>query len=294
MFGHLMRSELSRLRFRRRAWGSLVLMMLAGLLIPLSWMSQVRQPDARELVLAQVNLMRTQALGQCPNCTINDVTGTMDLARAIHDGIGPSGLVVAFLAFMIVVTYVGADFSSGALATQLTFTPRRRAVLTARVLACGLLGSLLMTVGLVTVAAVTVIGYMAVNGIGSLGTAPGLLGIVTGGAVYGFLLGIIAALVTFIIPSTPLAMASGVAVLVGDGVVEGWYFNSDPSWEVHRFMPIVNGYAMLMGNIGESGALASGGRAFLSRGEAILYHGVVIGVLFVLAVLLFERRDIKI
>lgn len=291
MFGNLMRSELSRLRFRRRAWGSLILMMLAGLVIPMTWMGQIRQPTDNELELAKVNLMRIQVLGDCPDCTLQDVTLWMDLERVIHDGIGPSGLAIAFIAFMIVVTYVGADFSSGALATQLTFTPRRRVVLAARTLACGLLGSLLMVVGIVTVTAVTIIGYLAVNGIGSIGTAPGLLGIVTGGAVYGFFIGVIAALVTFIIPSTPLAMAAGVAALVGNSLVESSFYSRPDSWVLH-LMPIVNGQAMLMGNAAEGG-LFYWSTGQLSRGDAMVFHVVVIVVLFALAAALFERRDIK-
>ena len=47
MFGHLMRSELSRLRFRRRAWGRLIILLLAGLKsIPLELYSAARVDGA--------------------------------------------------------------------------------------------------------------------------------------------------------------------------------------------------------------------------------------------------------
>ena len=46
MFTNLMRSELSRLRYRRRAWGSVILVILAGVFIPASWADQIRHAGA--------------------------------------------------------------------------------------------------------------------------------------------------------------------------------------------------------------------------------------------------------
>ena len=48
MFTNLMRSELSRLRYRRRAWGSVILVILAGVFLPASWADQIRQPGSQE------------------------------------------------------------------------------------------------------------------------------------------------------------------------------------------------------------------------------------------------------
>ena len=291
MFANLMRSELSRLRYRRRAWGSLILVMLAGLVLPSQWMGSIREPTAAEVTLAQAELTRAQLFGECSDCTLAQMQGWWSFERVVHDGIGASAIMIAFFAFMIVVTYVGADFSSGAMSTQLTFTPRRVVLLAARALACGVLGAVLMLVGLVTATSVTIIGYLSVNGSDSIGAAPGLLNVMVGGAMYGFLIGVIAALVTFVIPSTPIAMAAAVVVLVITGLIDDGSFTPLSKAALHM-MPMRNGNAVILGDhvVERYNQVVS---VTITRADGLVFHLVVILALLALAAFLFERRDIK-
>lgn len=292
MFGQLMRSELSRLRYRRRAWGSLIVVMLVGLILPSTWMSDIAEPSRAQQILANVELTRMQLVGACSSCDLSEVTSWWPLRRVITEGIGMNSLVLAFVVFMIIVTYVGADFSSGALSTQLTFTPRRTVLMVARTLACGVLGAVLMAVGVVTMTGVTVVGFLAVNGIASVGTAPGLLNVVLGAVGYGFLLGIIASLGTFMIPSTPLAMGTAVMVLVVTGLADGFGLNPLRAWAAH-LMPTRNGVAMVLGQSSSNEVIFGQQGTIITRGDSLLFHLGVIAVLFCLAAVLFERRDIK-
>ncbi|NHB85272.1 hypothetical protein G7085_13235 [Tessaracoccus sp. HDW20] len=180
MFGHLMRGELARLRYRRRAWGSMILMLVAGLLAPAVWMEGIAMPTEADITLAMDELVRMQNQGDCLDCTFRDLLGWPTFDVVVRNNLSAAGIAFAFLTFMVVVAYVGADFSSGAISTQLTFTPRRSLVLATRALACGVLGALLMAVGLLTTTGVTVVGYLATNGVDSIGEASGLLRLLGG------------------------------------------------------------------------------------------------------------------
>ncbi len=291
MFANLMRSELSRLRYRRRAWGSMILMMLAGLLVPSMWMGSIRRPTPDERLLAYIEFVRITATNECTGCTLAEMGGWWDFERAVNDGIGAGALLLAFIAFIVVVTYVAADFSSGAMATQLTFTPRRSTVLTARMLACGVLGALLMLIGMLTATAVTVIGFLAVNGVGSIGAAPGLLDVLIGAVVYGWFIGLVASLLAFIIPNAPLAMAAAIGVLIGNAVIDLGKFERMPTW-VHRLLPIRTEEAMVQGS---SVAVDMMGEAVvvITRWQSLVFHSVVVAVLFAVAAFVFERRDVR-
>ena len=292
MFANLMRSELSRLRYRRRAWGSLILMMLVGLVLPSFWVGSIREPTPREQLLTEVDFARMLAVGECQGCTLADVQGWWSFGRAVRDGIGGSTIFLALIAFMVVVAYVVSDFSSGAMATQLTFTPRRSAVLVARTLACGVLGALLMLAGVIATTTVTITGFLALNGLESIGTAPGLLDVVSGAVVYGAFLGIIAALVAFIIPSAPLAMVTTTGVLIVNAFVDWSGIDHLPSWVFH-LLPIHAGQAMLLGNVVVTDPYVGEVTTVISRGQSIVYHLFVVIALFAVAAVLFQRRDVK-
>lgn len=294
MLANLMRSELSRLRFRRRAWGSLILMLLIGVFTPMSWVDLIPEPSPSDQALARAELIRMRLTGECPTCVLSDVSANISFARAVETIFPQAALIFAFLAFMIVVTYVGADFTSGALATQLTFTPRRRVLLAARSLACGVLGAALMLAGMVAAVTSTVVAYLAANGTASIGAASGLLELVGASLLYGFLLGVIAALVTFIVGNTPLSMTAAVAVLFASLMLED---TSTTRLEpfVYHLLPMRTGLAVLTGGSSFLDAFVGSGAEpiVVTRPEAIAFHLGVIALLAVVAAVVFERRDIK-
>lgn len=293
MLLNLMRSELSRLRYRRRVWGSLIIMGLVGVFAPAMWADQIPEPSADTLILARADLVQMQITGQCADCTIDDLIYHMSFDSMISTAFPQMIMVMAFLVFMIVITYVAADFASGALATQLTFTPRRSVLLAARSLASGVLGLALIGVGMVAMVASAIVTYLSINSINSIGPAPGLLQLVVCGLLYGFLLGVIAALVSFIIRNTALAMAAAVVVLMVNLSIDQAGLPGQ-SIAVH-LMPLSAGMALLFGEaaasyFGAGGAVVA---VIISRGEAIVFHLGVILVLAALATFLFQRRDVK-
>lgn len=294
MFTNLMRSELSRLRYRRRAWGSLILMLLIGVFTPAGWTDQIPAPTEDQLSLARAELVRLRLTGDCPACVLSDVTGNVSFAAAVETVFPQAALLFAFLTFMIVVTYVGADFSSGALATQLTFTPRRGVVLAARAGASGVLGAALMLVAMGAAVASTVVIYLSVNGIGSIGAATGLLELLLVCLLYGFLLGVIAALVTFIIGNTALSMAAAVVVLFLSLLFDDLSVASSRPWLYH-ILPVRAGVAMLQGDSEVYGGLlgATDVDVVVTRGEAVVFHLVVVLLLALIATFVFGRRDVK-
>ncbi|NHB85273.1 hypothetical protein G7085_13240 [Tessaracoccus sp. HDW20] len=88
---------------------------------------------------------------------------------------------------------------------------------------------------------------------------------------------------TFIIPSTPLAMGAAVVVLIGNGFVvdEATSLMQNGETLLYRLLPAQHGIALVYD---ESSA---------ATGRALVYHLVVMAVLFAVAAFLFERRDIK-
>lgn len=292
MLLNLMRSELSRLRYRRRVWGSLIIMIVVGVFAPSTWADQIPAPTDAELTLFEADLVRMRLTGECPECTIDDLFAHLSFGQMIHDAFPLVTLFLAFLTFMIVITYVAADFTSGALATQLTFTPRRGVLLAARTLAGGVLGTALMAAGLVATSASAVVIYLSVNGIDSIGPAPGLLDLLLISLLYGFLLGAIATLVSFILRNTALSMAAAVTVLVVNGLLEGASYPTQVFW-LH-LMPLRTGVALLVGEATSYVMTPTGSRLItVTRAEGIVFHLVVIVLLGALAAFLFQRRDVK-
>lgn len=292
MLFNLMRSELSRLRYRRRVWGSLIIMVVVGVFAPATWADQIPAPTAAQLTLLKADLVRMRLTGECPDCTLDSLTVHLPFTQMVTDAFPLVALFLAFLTFMIVITYVAADFTSGALATQLTFTPRRGVLLTARSLACGVLGMALMGVGLVATSASAIVTYLSVNGIGSIGPSPVLLELTLVSLLYGFLLGIIATLVSFVLRNMALSMAAAVTVLVINGLLEGASYPAQVFWS--HLLPLRTGVALLVGEA-TSYVFTPKGELLVTvtREEAIVFHLVVIVLMGALAAFLFQRRDVK-
>lgn len=290
MFFDLLRAEVVRLTYRRRATWSVVLMLLIGILLPTQWMPGAAALTAAERAEAQSWLASDQAAGYCTEgCHLDDYLRSVLTFRDVTDNIADAGLFVALVVFLIAVTYVASDFASGALATQLTFTPRRPAVLAARTLGASLLGAVLMALATVTSISVSVVWFLGLRGFGSIGDGDGLLDAIWSASLYGAMIGGIAALLVFILGSVVLAGGAAMTVLIMDVVVESYYWPATAGWPFH-VLPIRQAVALLTGESDYSYDTLNGS---ILRSEAVGYHLVVIALLAVIAVVVFNRRDVR-
>ncbi|MBK7820059.1 MAG: hypothetical protein IPJ61_03025 [Tessaracoccus sp.] len=290
MLGNLLRAEFSRLLYRRRATYSIVLMLAVGLLAPTQWMPEIGPLSAEDHAFAREQYVACLEWEDIPGaCVYEDFLRSPWGFPDVVSSLASSVLLFAFIVFLIVVTYVGSDFASGALGTQLTFTPRRWAVVLSRTLAAGVLGAVLMAVGLLAATVESVVWYMAMFGFNAATPAVGLLGVIGASITYGALLGAIGALLVFLLNGTVLAIAAGLlavtatgwgAMIMGDGSANLWYY----------FGPVWQGLTLVQPELvsGDVSAVLP-----VQRLTGLAYHLVVIAVLAALAVPLFERRDVK-
>ncbi|MFT3888665.1 MAG: hypothetical protein QM713_10960 [Arachnia sp.] len=292
MLGDLLRAEFARLVYRRRATYSLVLMLALGLLLPTQWMSAFAPLSTEDYASAAENYQWCVEWSGDEPCLYADYLRTPGSFTDMISQIGSGVLFLALVVFMVVVTYVGSDFSSGALGTQLTFTPRRWAVLVARTTAAGALGAVLMAVGLVSSTVESVVWFMAMNGFDSATPAAGLLAVVGSSILYGIFIGMIGALLVFLLNGTVLAAAAGliaVTISLWGDVYGSWEAASTTLNLWYYLGPVWQGFTLvdpsLMTNMM--------GLGVAHRWVGVVYHLSVIALLAVLTVPLFERRDVK-
>ena len=103
---------------------------------------------------------------------------------------------------VLITMMIGAEFSTGSIGTQLTFTPRRLPLLWAKALASAICGTCLMAFWVALMVLLGVFFYLNVRGIEGL-SAGSLLGAQVGRALLaGAVMGMLAALVTMALAST--------------------------------------------------------------------------------------------
>ncbi len=290
MLGNLLRGEFSRLLYRRRATYSLVLILALGLLAPTQWMPSSGPLTAQDHLLAQEQYQLCLEWEEMPGECVYEhflrvPMGFPDVISALASSV----LFLAFVVFLIVVTYVGSDFASGALSTQLTFTPRRWAVVVSRTLAAGVLGAVLMAVGLLAATVESVVWFMAMFGFDAATPAIGLLGVIGASIAYGALLGIIGALLVFLLNGTVLAAAAGLLAVIATAWGDAVMYDGSSS-VMFYFGPVWQGLALVDPELVRYDNYAP---IPATRLTGVLYHLIVIAILAALAVPLFERRDVK-
>ncbi len=289
MVGSLLRTEFLQLLFRRRVSASLVGVVLLGIALPVLLLGDMSPLTGDTMVSAQASYVDSLRDGTCDTCSPTDfLYGYRSFGALISDDLGPASLLTALIVFMVVVVYVAADFSSGALSTQLTFTPARRSVLAARCIGAGLLGATLMGLGTVTSLGVSVVWYMAMHGVGSIGVAPGAAAFICAAVLYGAFIGIIGALLVFLTNGPVWA-----ALLAGGVLAVNLIVSSEVSLSkavvLRSLMPVYQGSVLLTGEALEYSYEALG----TGRLEAVVYHLLVIMLLAVVTVPVFDRRDIR-
>ncbi len=286
----LLRAELNRLRYRRRFLWGLLAVLLVSLAAPMLWMDAARPLSQQELAEAQAAF--DSVPGECPECSADYLRDPWPFSVVVESGILPFVVMVAVMTLGITVLYVGSDFRSGAVATQLTFTPRRTALVLTRSAVSGLLGGCVMAIATVVSTVVSAIWFIALNGYEAFDATPALLGLVLAALFYGLVLGILGGLLTVLAGGASLAATLLLGVFVVDVLTLSLSVEATlPGW-VYHLLPTQQAYALLHGSA-ESYNMA--GEMFLTIGrvEAVVYHLLVVLLVAAVTLPLFVRRDIK-
>jgi len=288
----VLRAELSRLRYRRRTLWSLVGVLVISLMVPALWMDGARPLGAADHAEAAA-ILATIPPGECADCRASDYLRTpWTFGDVVNSGLMPYAVMMGALALLIVLLYVSSDLRSGAISTQLTFTPRRWVLVVARTAVAALFGAALMATALVTSTVVSAVWFVAMNGYSQLDASSDLLALVLSASFYGAVLGAVGALLTVLLggASGAGALLAGVfaanvlALWIGDQV-------KTPAWVLH-LMPAQQGIALLDGSVEVVGTY--GDVLYeITRVEAVAYHLVATVLVAAVTIPLFERRDIK-
>jgi ABC-2 type transport system permease protein len=211
-----------------------------------------------------------------------------------------SSYLLAFAAFLIGASFVGAEFSSGAIGNWLTFEPRRLRVYGSKLLGAGI-GLVPVAVGIV---AILMLGTFLI--IDNLGLTSGLTGKVWGDlfgtAGRAVLVTGVAAALGAVVGSLLRHTAAAIGVVMGYLVlVEGVFGNflqSAQPWLVRvNFEAFVRHGATYWVNECKSGADGSYSctsiEKHLSFEHGAWYLGILAVVLVVLGGLVFNRRDVN-
>ena len=126
----------------------------------------------------------------------------MSFEQLVVSSLEPTAQMGLLIVVVLITVMIGAEFSTGSIGTQLTFTPRRLPLLWAKVLASAICGACLMAFWTALMVVLGVFFYLNMRGIEGL-TAGSLLGAQVGRALLaGAVMGMLAALVTMALAST--------------------------------------------------------------------------------------------
>lgn len=291
MIGRLIRAELTRLLHRRRVLGSMLFFIAFAVVTPITWMETARPYTAKEIADAR-QLLADVAL-DCPDCTAeNFLRPLWSFNDAIESGVLPFAYLLCAIVLLTTVVYAASDFSSGVIATQLTFTPRRRALVFARAVISALFGAVMMFVGIGATSAVTSVWFVAMRGYAEFGDTSRLLDLFIWATIFGALLGFAGALMVVLFNGATGAAAAVLALLLagillealGPGVIPVTLFHFSP---VRQSTAFLEGRSELFGEDWTTPIMA------LGRGESLFYFAAVLVVLLAVTLLVFDRRDIK-
>ena len=126
----------------------------------------------------------------------------MSFEQLVVSSLEPTAQMGLLIVVVLITVMIGAEFSTGSIGTQLTFTPRRLPMLWAKALASAICGACLMAFWTALMVVLGVFFYLNMRGIEGL-TAGSLLGAQVGRALLaGAVMGMLAALVTMALAST--------------------------------------------------------------------------------------------
>ncbi|MDO5067873.1 MAG: hypothetical protein Q4D96_11385 [Propionibacteriaceae bacterium] len=229
---------------------------------------------------------------------LREVVSFSDQVKSTMEGLN---VVLLVIATVFVSLYVGSQFTTGAISTQLTFTPARQHVLWAKVLVGMLAAGLLSLLGLGVGLAMDVLTFMWVRGPVDLGVH-GSLGLpLLRYLVAALLAGMLCALLAISFSSTWKGLVAVGLVSYG-GLVLGWSSGVYGSWWQavlpHRYIVAVvqGGYPVAnesapYGGAEEELVVLEGYNRVVTFWDGLVYCLLVLAILAPTAIWLFHRRD---
>lgn len=302
----LLRAEFLRLVSRRVTWLVLLAALLVAALGAVTTSSATRPLDAQDHASAQRSYEESVAerdrqcedfpeeCAQWPEPAVTDfLRQPMDYEPYMSTVLG-FGILFVALGAVLAAALVGGEFRSGAISTQLTFTPRRLPVMFAKLVAATT-GAVAITVAyLVTGLVIGTISFLMVRGAGDLtATAELPLGIARM-LVTAVLVAALAAALAFVTGSTLLSVGLGLLALMVSEFVMTSAGNVFPSWM--WLLPTPNLMALLYSEyeyyrwdpvLQESVPVVVAG-----FWQAVAYGLVLVAATVVIGAISFRKRDL--
>lgn len=210
----------------------------------------------------------------------------------------PTTIFVTVLVVGFALLLVGSDAGTGALSTQLTFTPNRRRLMAAKSLVVSAGGMAIMVIAHVVSQSILLVGFIAQRSYQEVGAWEGLVPSVARAVVLAGILSLAAAFVVFLAGDARLAAAVTVVAVLISWFTTPWGLyletSADAYWTL--FNPLVP-YAAFLDPPVVVEFYQDAGRYTDSIEVSLLQSfGIALGWLALLGVLgyfRFTRRDIK-
>lgn len=303
-------AEFLRLVSRRLTVVVVILTIAAAALQPLAQIGSImpltEQDRQQARGLAQdAQVWHEEVVAECerdPYCLPEDLTvpterdflrWVMDFDDYLWMQFGGAGMLLLFALAAWVAIMVGADFRTGSLATQLTFTPNRLRVLGARILTTSVVGVGLAVLATVVALAVSVTAFVMVRSASELSSLLPIAGLVGRLLVTALVVALLAGLLTMLTGSTIATILSAGAVGLVSVVAQGSLRGDSPLlW----LLPTTNIEALYTGNFSPYTyyTVNEFQGVVIGFGDAAVYFAVVTIVLAAAAALRFQRRDLMI
>ena len=220
---------------------------------------------------------------------LRHVVSFSDLSLRVISGLGG---VVLFLVAVFVSLYIGSQFTSGGITTQLTFTPQRRRLLGAKVLVGVLAAAALSLVCLGIGLAVNVLSFMWVRGVTDLAVEGGLGVHLLRYLVAAMLAGALCALLAVMFSSSWKGLLAIALVLYGGQTLlwPGGHLSFMETILPHRYIMALTQGNYPLGLTPEE-FMAQIPERVLTFWDGLFYCLLVLGMLTPITMWLFQRRD---
>lgn len=309
--GNLVGAEFLRLFSRRLTIVVVVLTIAAAslqslLLIP-DIMPLTAEDHRQAQVLAEENgVWHEEFLEQCeqdPDCdpAENPAPTAQDFLRWVADfddylrmQFDATGMLLLFALAVWVAVMVGADFRTGSLATQLTFTPRRLPVMGAKIITSTAVSLALVALATLVALVVSVVAFVLVRDASGLTLPMGLPATVGRLFVTCLVVVLLVGLMTILTGSTVATI-----VVAGGFFIVGMIIQTSVIGDsiLLRLVPTTYMEALYTGSFAPYWSYPDvvGADPFLiDFGAALTYFTVLIAVIGTTAALRFQRRDLMI
>ena len=302
---NLIKAEFLRLVSRRMVWAMFAAAVVLGALIAIGTSGSVRplhEGDYRQARadLAQYEADKLQACeyepggcGDWSDLKLEDFLRQPQNYEAYLSEILTGGGVVLGLAAVMAAALIGGELRSGAISTQLTFTPRRLHVMAAK-LTAATVGAAALTLAHITAGTVFgTISFLLVRGAADVTASAGLPLSMLRLLVASALVSLLAASVTFAVGSTMIAIGIGILTTFLSEVAASSIPGGEPVWV--RLLPSPHLSALVLGEFdlarwNDLGSVPD--VIHYGYWEALTYGLVLVTLVTVVAAVVFRRRDL--